>query len=119
MSYETIVGLEIHVELSTKTKAFCSCENSFGGEPNTRVCPVCLALPGAMPVLNRNVLNYAVMAANALNCKINNKSKFDRKNYFYPDLTKGFQITQNDKPICENGYLEIEVGDQKKKNRNF
>lgn len=115
MSYETIVGLEIHVELSTKTKAFCSCENSFGGEPNTRVCPVCLALPGAMPVLNRNVLNYAVMAANALNCKINNKSKFDRKNYFYPDLTKGFQITQNDKPICENGYLEIEVGDQKKK----
>ena len=115
MSYETIVGLEIHVELSTKTKAFCSCENSFGGEPNTRVCPVCLALPGAMPVLNRNVLNYAVMASNALNCKINNKSKFDRKNYFYPDLTKGFQITQNDKPICENGYLEIEVGDQKKK----
>lgn len=115
MSYETIVGLEIHVELSTKTKAFCSCENSFGGEPNTRVCPVCLALPGAMTVLNRNVLNYAVMAANALNCKINNKSKFDRKNYFYPDLTKGFQITQNDKPICENGYLEIEVGDQKKK----
>ena len=115
MSYETIVGLEIHVELSTKTKAFCSCENSFGGEPNTRVCPVCLALPGAMPVLNRNVLNYAVMAAKALNCKINNKSKFDRKNYFYPDLTKGFQITQNDKPICENGYLEIEVGDQKKK----
>lgn len=115
MSYETIVGLEIHVELSTKTKAFCSCENSFGGEPNTRVCPVCLALPGAMPVLNRNVLNYAVMAASALNCKINNKSKFDRKNYFYPDLTKGFQITQNDKPICENGYLEIEVGDQKKK----
>lgn len=115
MSYETIVGLEIHVELSTKTKAFCSCENSFGGEPNTRVCPVCLALPGAMSVLNRNVLNYAVMAANALNCKINNKSKFDRKNYFYPDLTKGFQITQNDKPICENGYLEIEVGDQKKK----
>lgn len=115
MSYETIVGLEIHVELSTKTKAFCSCENSFGGEPNIRVCPVCLALPGAMPVLNRNVLNYAVMAANALNCKINNKSKFDRKNYFYPDLTKGFQITQNDKPICENGYLEIEVGDQKKK----
>lgn len=115
MSYETIVGLEIHVELSTKTKAFCSCKNSFGGEPNTRVCPVCLALPGAMPVLNRNVLNYAVMAANALNCKINNKSKFDRKNYFYPDLTKGFQITQNDKPICENGYLEIEVGDQKKK----
>lgn len=115
MSYETIVGLEIHVELSTKTKAFCSCENSFGGEPNTRVCPVCLALPGAMPVLNRNVLNYAVMAANALNCKINNKSKFDRKNYFYPDLTKGFQITQNDKPICENGYLEIEVGAQKKK----
>lgn len=115
MSYKTIVGLEIHVELSTKTKAFCNCENSFGGEPNTRVCPTCLALPGAMPVLNRNVLNYAIMAAKALNCKINKRSKFDRKNYFYPDLTKGFQITQNDMPICEEGYLEINTEEGKNK----
>ncbi|WBW50616.1 Asp-tRNA(Asn)/Glu-tRNA(Gln) amidotransferase subunit GatB [Peptoniphilus equinus] len=109
MSYKTIVGLEIHVELSTVTKAFCSCENTFGGEPNTRVCPVCLALPGAMPVLNENVLNYTLMAALALNCTINKESKFDRKNYFYPDLTKGFQITQNDRPIAVEGHLTIDT----------
>ena len=107
MKYKTIVGLEIHVELSTETKAFCSCKNSFGDEPNTNVCPVCLALPGGMPVLNRNVVNYTVMAGTAFNCKINNKSKFDRKNYFYPDLTKGFQITQDDMAICYDGYIEI------------
>ena len=93
MKYKTIVGLEIHVELSTETKAFCSCKNSFGDEPNTNVCPVCLALPGGMPVLNRNVVNYTVMAGTAFNCKINNKSKFDRKNYFYPTKKIGlFQI---------------------------
>ena len=115
MKYKTIVGLEIHVELSTETKAFCSCKNSFGDEPNTNVCPVCLALPGGMPVLNRNVVNYTVMAGTAFNCKINNKSKFDRKNYFYPDLTKGFQITQNDNAICTDGYLEIETDEGKKK----
>lgn len=109
MRYETIVGLEIHVELSTETKAFCSCKNSFGDEPNTNVCPVCLALPGGLPVLNRNVINYTIMAGTAFNCEIHNKSKFDRKNYFYPDLTKGFQITQNDEPICTDGYLEIET----------
>ncbi|MDU5417723.1 Asp-tRNA(Asn)/Glu-tRNA(Gln) amidotransferase subunit GatB [Peptoniphilus harei] len=115
MRYKTIVGLEIHVELSTETKAFCSCKNSFGDEPNTNVCPVCLALPGGMPVLNRNVVNYTIMAGTAFNCTINNKSKFDRKNYFYPDLTKGFQITQNDKPICTDGYLEIDTDEGKKK----
>ncbi|SHH43220.1 aspartyl/glutamyl-tRNA(Asn/Gln) amidotransferase subunit B [Anaerosphaera aminiphila DSM 21120] len=108
MSYQTIVGLEIHVELSTKTKAFCSCANEFGGEPNTRVCPTCLGLPGGLPVLNKNVVNYSVMAGLALNCHIAKKSKFDRKNYFYPDLTKGFQITQDDMAICSEGYLEIE-----------
>jgi len=115
MRYETIVGLEIHVELSTETKAFCSCKNSFGDEPNTNVCPVCLALPGGLPVLNKNVINYTVMAGTAFNCTIHNKSKFDRKNYFYPDLTKGFQITQNDKPICTDGYLEIETENGPKK----
>ncbi|MDO5040609.1 MAG: Asp-tRNA(Asn)/Glu-tRNA(Gln) amidotransferase subunit GatB [Peptoniphilus sp.] len=108
MSYKTIVGLEIHVELSTETKAFCSCKNEFGGEPNTRVCPVCLALPGGMPVLNENVVNYTIMAGLALNCNIEKLSKFDRKNYFYPDLTKGYQVTQDDMPICTEGYLEIE-----------
>ncbi|CDZ75313.1 Aspartyl/glutamyl-tRNA(Asn/Gln) amidotransferase subunit B [Peptoniphilus sp. ING2-D1G] len=108
MSYKTIVGLEIHVELSTQTKAFCSCKNEFGGEPNTRVCPVCLALPGGMPVLNENMVNYTIMAGLALNCNIEHISKFDRKNYFYPDLTKGYQVTQDDMPICTEGYLEIE-----------
>lgn len=108
MAYKTIVGLEIHVELSTTTKAFCSCKNDFGGEPNTRVCPVCLGLPGGLPVLNENVVKYATMAGIALNCEIQKRSKFDRKNYFYPDLTKGFQITQDDMPICTNGYLQIE-----------
>lgn len=115
MGYKTIVGLEIHVELSTKTKAFCSCGNEFGGEPNTRVCPVCLGLPGGLPVLNENVVKYATMAGIAMNCDIEKKSKFDRKNYFYPDLTKGFQITQDDMPICKEGYIEIEGEEGTKK----
>ena len=115
MGYKTIVGLEIHVELSTKTKAFCSCANEYGGEPNTRVCPVCLGLPGGLPVLNENVVKYATMAGIALNCEIQKRSKFDRKNYFYPDLTKGFQITQDDMPICKEGYLEIDGENGRKK----
>lgn len=115
MGYRTIIGLEIHVELSTDTKAFCSCANEFGGEPNTRVCPVCLGLPGALPVLNEKVVEYSVMAGIALNCTISNKSKFDRKNYFYPDLTKGFQVTQDDMAICNEGYIEIGSETGKKK----
>ncbi len=115
MKYKTIVGLEIHVELSTKTKAFCSCENAYGKEPNTLTCPVCLGLPGGLPVLNENVVKYSVMAGLALNCKIKNHSKFDRKNYFYPDLTKGFQITQDDQAICYDGYIEIEGQEGPKK----
>lgn len=113
MACKTVVGLEIHVELSTKTKAFCSCENSFGGEPNTHVCPVCLGLPGAMPVLNEEALRYGLMAGVAMHCTLHDEAKFDRKNYFYPDLTKGFQLTQNDRAICTEGYLEI--GEEEKK----
>lgn len=115
MSYKTIIGLEIHVELATKTKAFCSCENAFGGEPNTRVCPVCLGLPGALPVLSTGVVEEAVKAATAFHMEIHESSKFDRKNYFYPDLTKGFQITQDDHAIATEGYLEIELEEGPKK----
>jgi len=101
--------LEVHVELLTRTKAFCSCPNEFGSEPNTNVCPVCLALPGVLPVLNRSLLKYAVEAGLALNCEIASFCKFDRKNYFYPDLPKAYQISQYDLPLCRNGYLDLEA----------
>ena len=106
--YELIVGLEVHAELSTKTKIFCSCGAEFGAEPNTHVCPVCMALPGALPVLNEKVVEYAVKAGLATNCEIEKNSKNDRKNYFYPDLPKSYQISQFDKPLCNHGYIEIE-----------
>ena len=106
--YELIVGLEVHAELSTKTKIFCSCPTEFGAEPNTHVCPVCMALPGALPVLNEKVVEYAVKAGLATNCEISKDSKNDRKNYFYPDLPKSYQISQFDKPLCNHGYIEIE-----------
>ena len=106
--YELIVGLEVHAELSTKTKIFCSCPTEFGAEPNTHVCPVCMALPGALPVLNEKVVEYAVKAGLATNCEIEKNSKNDRKNYFYPDLPKSYQISQFDKPLCNHGYIEIE-----------
>ena len=106
--YELIVGLEVHAELSTKTKIFCSCEAEFGAEPNTHICPVCMALPGALPVLNEKVVEYAVKAGLATNCEIEKNSKNDRKNYFYPDLPKSYQISQFDKPLCNRGYIEIE-----------
>lgn len=112
MAYKTIVGLEIHVELATKTKAFCSCENAYGGEPNSRVCPVCLGLPGALPVLSKEVVDAAIMASLALNCEITREGGFDRKNYFYPDLTKGYQITQNTAPIGQRGHVDLEVEGQ-------
>ena len=98
------------MELLTRTKAFCSCPNEFGSEPNTNVCPVCLALPGVLPVLNRSLLKYAVEAGLALNCEIASFCKFDRKNYFYPDLPKAYQISQYDLPLCRNGYLDLEAG---------
>ena len=106
--YEIVMGLEVHAELSTKTKIFCSCPTEFGGEPNTHTCPICMAMPGTLPVLNEKVVEYAVKAGLATNCEISRDSKNDRKNYFYPDLPKSYQISQFDKPLCEHGYIEIE-----------
>ncbi len=113
--YEVVIGLEVHAELSTKTKIFCSCPTEFGGEPNTHCCPICMAMPGALPVLNEKVLEYAVKAGLATNCSISQDSKNDRKNYFYPDLPKSYQISQFDKPLCKEGYVEIEKENGEKK----
>lgn len=117
MKYEAVIGLEVHTELQTTTKIFCSCRTSFGADPNTNVCPVCLGLPGVLPVLNKKVLEYAVRAGLALNCEISRFSKFDRKNYYYPDLPKNFQTSQFDLPICEHGYLDVEVEGEKRRIR--
>ncbi len=113
--YEVVIGLEVHAELSTNTKAYCSCKAEFGSDPNTNCCPVCMALPGTLPVLNEKVVEYAVKAGLATNCTISKFSKQDRKNYFYPDLTKSYQISQFDLPLCENGYIEADVNGEKKK----
>ena len=104
-NYELVVGLETHVELLTKTKIFCGCPNAFGAEPNTNCCSVCIGLPGTLPKLNREVVNFAIKAGLALNCKINPCSKMDRKNYVYPDLPKAYQISQYDLPMCVNGKV--------------
>ncbi|HWR15025.1 MAG TPA: Asp-tRNA(Asn)/Glu-tRNA(Gln) amidotransferase subunit GatB [Terriglobales bacterium] len=113
--YEAVIGLEVHVQLLTESKIFCGCSAKFGAPPNTNVCPVCLGMPGALPVLNRRAVEYATLAAMAINCRINEKSIFARKNYFYPDLPKGYQISQYDKPIGEYGYIDIEVEGRKKR----
>ena len=109
MDYEVVIGLEVHAELSTKTKIYCSCSTEFGGEPNTHCCPVCTGMPGALPVLNKKVVEYAVKAGLAMNCEIAKDSKQDRKNYFYPDLPKAYQISQFDLPLCYKGHLDINV----------
>ena len=113
--YEVVIGLEVHCELSTKTKIFCSCPTEFGGEPNTHCCPICMAMPGTLPVLNEKVVEYAVKAGLATNCKISQNSKNDRKNYFYPDLPKAYQISQYDMPLCYEGYVNIEKEDGEEK----
>ena len=113
--YEVIIGLEVHSELSTKTKIFCSCPTKFGAAPNTQTCPICMAMPGTLPVLNEKVVEYAVKAGLATNCEISRNSKNDRKNYFYPDLPKAYQISQYDQPLCEHGYVEIDTKEGKKK----
>lgn len=115
MNYETVVGLEVHAELSTNTKIYCSCKNAFGGEVNAQCCPICTGMPGTLPTLNKKVVEYAVRMGYALNCGINRICKQDRKNYFYPDLPKAYQISQFDVPLCENGYLDVWVDGKEKR----
>ena len=114
MKYEVVIGLEVHAELSTKSKAFCSCSTTFGADPNTQCCPVCIGMPGVLPIMNKKALEYTIRAGLALNCSIAKHTKWDRKNYFYPDLPRACQISQYDMPVCQKGYLDI-VADEKAK----
>ena len=113
--YEVVIGLEVHAELNTATKIYCSCKNSFGLEVNTQVCPICMGMPGTLPTLNEKVVEYAIKMGHALNCGINRISKQDRKNYFYPDLPKSYQISQSDIPLCHDGYLDVVMGNDIKR----
>src|SRR5499425_2742809 len=115
MNYEPVIGLEIHAQLQTRTKIFCGCSTAFGARPNSQVCPVCLGLPGALPVLNRTAVDYAIKAALSLGCDIQEESIFARKNYFYPDLPKGYQISQYERPLALGGGLDISVDGQTKR----
>ncbi|MBW2368907.1 MAG: Asp-tRNA(Asn)/Glu-tRNA(Gln) amidotransferase GatCAB subunit B, partial [Deltaproteobacteria bacterium] len=109
MTFETVIGLEIHAQLKTRTKIFCSCSTQFGAPPNTHTCPVCLGMPGMLPVLNKKVVAYAMRMGLATHCRIAGESRFARKNYFYPDLPKGYQISQYELPIAHDGYIDIDV----------
>ena len=115
MNYESVIGLEVHAELSTDTKIYCSCKNEFGLDVNTSCCPICTGMPGTLPVLNKKVVEYAIKAGLALNCNITRQGKQDRKNYFYPDLPKAYQISQFDLPLCTDGYVDIDVNGEKKR----
>src|SRR5450631_2346400 len=107
--YEPVIGLEVHVQLATATKIFCGCPTGFGAQPNSNVCPVCLGLPGALPVLSREAVELAMKAGLALNCTVQPHSRFARKNYFYPDLPKGYQISMYDEPLAEHGFVDVEI----------
>ncbi|MEQ8201456.1 MAG: Asp-tRNA(Asn)/Glu-tRNA(Gln) amidotransferase GatCAB subunit B, partial [Syntrophomonadaceae bacterium] len=113
--YEVVIGLEVHAELKTRTKIFCSCSTAFGAEPNTQTCPVCSGFPGVLPVLNRGVVELAIRAGLALHCDIPEMCRFDRKNYFYPDLPNGYQVSQFNLPVCGPGHVDIDVKGQKKR----
>ena len=115
MQFEPVIGLEVHAQLKTETKIFCSCSTRFGDSPNANTCPVCTGMPGVLPVLNKKVVTFAIRCGIATNCKISKKSRFDRKNYFYPDLPKGYQISQYAFPIAEYGFILIETKDNKEK----
>src|SRR5512134_837139 len=114
MNYEAVIGLEVHAQLQTNTKIFCGCETAFGEEPNTRTCPVCIGMPGVLPVLNRKAVEFTIKTGIAMHCEINPSSRFARKNYFYPDLPKGYQISQYELPLCGKGALEIDSGGERR-----
>src|SRR5919109_1247174 len=115
MNYEAVIGLEVHAQLLTESKIFCSCSTRFGATPNTNTCPICAGFPGVLPVLNKRVVEFAIRAGLATHCQIARYSRFARKHYFYPDLPKGFQISQYELPLCAHGYLEIESDGVRKK----
>ena len=117
VAYEAVIGIETHVQLHTKSKAFCACANAYGAAANSHVCPVCTGAPGALPTVNEEVARLGVLAGLALNCNIAQKSKFDRKQYFYPDLPKGYQISQYDEPLCGNGTLEVQWQEEEKQGK--
>ena len=119
MQFESVIGLEVHAQLKTETKIFCNCSTSFGASPNTHTCAVCLGLPGVLPVLNKKVVEFAMRMAIATNCKIGRKSMWARKNYFYPDLPKGYQISQYELPIAEFGHVDIDVDNHSKRVRSL
>ncbi len=117
--YEVVIGMEVHAQLLTSSKLFCGCSTAFGAEPNTQVCPVCLGFPGVLPVLNERAVDFVVRTGLALNCEIAEESIFARKNYFYPDLPKAYQITQYETPLCHKGYLDIEVEGRHQAHRHY